>query len=288
MSKLRRETRETQVLCEVRRGTGEADVKIADRFLSHMVETLARYASLDVSVEAVGDLRHHLVEDVAITLGLALKDEVPEKAARYGWAQIPMDEALAEAAVDLGGRPWYVGRLPSKLYTHFLHSFATNLGRHAARAGAARRRPPPPRGGGGEGRGPRPAPGHGRGGSGVQHQGVREAGADRLMLRPRVIVCLDVKDGRVVKGVRFEGLRDVGDPVELAARYEAEGADEIVYLDVSASREGRGTLLGHRAPHGRDALHPAHGGRRRPFGGRHRAAPAGRSRQGEREHGGGA
>lgn len=63
------------------------------------------------------------------------------------------------------------------------------------------------------------------------------------MLRPRVIVCLDVKDGRVVKGVRFEGLRDVGDPVALARRYEEEGADEIVYLDVSASREGRGTLL---------------------------------------------
>jgi cyclase len=63
------------------------------------------------------------------------------------------------------------------------------------------------------------------------------------MLRPRIIVCLDVKDGRVVKGTRFRGLRDVGDPVELAARYEAEGADEIVFLDVSASREGRGTLL---------------------------------------------
>jgi cyclase len=63
------------------------------------------------------------------------------------------------------------------------------------------------------------------------------------MLRPRVIVCLDVKHGRVVKGTRFKGLRDVGDPVELAARYEAEGADEIVFLDVSASREGRGTLL---------------------------------------------
>lgn len=128
MSKLRRETRETQILCEVRRGTGEADVKIGDRFLSHMIETLARYASLDVGIEAVGDLKHHLVEDVAITLGLALKDEVPEKAARYGWAQVPMDESLAEAAVDLGGRPYYVGRLPSKLYTHFLHSFATNLG----------------------------------------------------------------------------------------------------------------------------------------------------------------
>lgn len=63
------------------------------------------------------------------------------------------------------------------------------------------------------------------------------------MLRPRVIVCLDVKDGRVVKGTGFKGLRDVGDPVELAARYEAEGADEIVFLDVSASSEGRGTLL---------------------------------------------
>jgi imidazoleglycerol-phosphate dehydratase len=128
VSKLSRETRETKVLCEVRRGGGEADVHIGDRFLSHMVETLARYAGVDVSVEAVGDLRHHLVEDVAITLGLALKDEVPEKAARYGWAQVPMDESLAEASIDVGGRPYYVGRLPSKLYTHFLHSLATNLG----------------------------------------------------------------------------------------------------------------------------------------------------------------
>ena len=63
------------------------------------------------------------------------------------------------------------------------------------------------------------------------------------MLRPRVIVCLDVKDGRVVKGTQFKNLRDVGDPVELAQRYEQEGADEIVYLDVSASKEARGTLL---------------------------------------------
>jgi cyclase len=59
----------------------------------------------------------------------------------------------------------------------------------------------------------------------------------------RLIVCLDVRAGRVVKGVRFEGLRDVGDPVELAARYEAEGADEIVFLDISASAEERTTLL---------------------------------------------
>lgn len=63
------------------------------------------------------------------------------------------------------------------------------------------------------------------------------------MLHKRIIVCLDVKDGRVVKGVRFEDLRDMGDPVELAVRYEAEGADEIVFLDISAATEGRSTLL---------------------------------------------
>lgn len=59
----------------------------------------------------------------------------------------------------------------------------------------------------------------------------------------RVIPCLDVNQGRVVKGVNFLGLRDAGDPVELAARYDAEGADELTFLDVSASKDGRGTML---------------------------------------------
>jgi imidazole glycerol-phosphate synthase subunit HisF len=63
------------------------------------------------------------------------------------------------------------------------------------------------------------------------------------MLRRRVIVCLDVDGGRVVKGVRFVGLRDIGDPVALAEQYEADGADEIVFLDISASAESRATLL---------------------------------------------
>jgi len=62
------------------------------------------------------------------------------------------------------------------------------------------------------------------------------------MLLHRVIVCLDIKDGRVVKGVNFVGLRDAGDPVEVAKRYEAEGADELVFLDISASHEGRDIL----------------------------------------------
>jgi len=64
-----------------------------------------------------------------------------------------------------------------------------------------------------------------------------------VTLTHRVIVCLDVRDGRVVKGTHFVDLRDIGDPVELASRYEAEGADEVVFLDISASSENRGTLL---------------------------------------------
>jgi cyclase len=59
----------------------------------------------------------------------------------------------------------------------------------------------------------------------------------------RIIPCLDVKDGRVVKGVHFENLRDAGDPVEAASRYDAQGADEVTYLDIAATQENRGTLL---------------------------------------------
>jgi cyclase len=63
------------------------------------------------------------------------------------------------------------------------------------------------------------------------------------MLKVRIIPCLDVKDGRVVKGVNFEGLRDAGDPVEQAIIYDKAGADELCFLDITASAENRGTLL---------------------------------------------
>lgn len=62
------------------------------------------------------------------------------------------------------------------------------------------------------------------------------------MLAKRIIPCLDVKNGRTVKGINFEGLADVGDPVELGTRYALEGADELVYLDITASKEGRSTF----------------------------------------------
>ena len=64
-----------------------------------------------------------------------------------------------------------------------------------------------------------------------------------MALAVRVIPCLDVDHGRVVKGINFDNLRDAGDPVELAARYDELGADELTFLDVSASKDGRGTML---------------------------------------------
>ena len=62
------------------------------------------------------------------------------------------------------------------------------------------------------------------------------------MVAKRIIPCLDVKDGKTVKGINFVGLREVGDPVELGAYYASQGADELVYLDISATHEGRGTF----------------------------------------------
>ena len=64
-----------------------------------------------------------------------------------------------------------------------------------------------------------------------------------MTLTKRIIPCLDIKDGRVVKGTNFLGLRDAGDPVELAARYNEQGADEVVFLDITASKENRSALI---------------------------------------------
>jgi len=128
MSKVQRETRETNITLEVKIGSGKVEASTGEPFLDHMLITLGRYAGLDLTISATGDMRHHLIEDVAITLGLALSQEVPAQAERYGWALVPMDEALAQAAVDVGGRSFYSGKIPSPLYEHFLHSFAINLG----------------------------------------------------------------------------------------------------------------------------------------------------------------
>ena len=121
-----RNTRETQIRVEVVPGTGTSEVDTTIQFLDHMLVTLARYASLDLKVAARGDLRHHLIEDVAIALGTAVATLVPPRAARYGDRFIPMDDALVHVALDLGGRPYYCGPLPSDLYDHWFRSFADN------------------------------------------------------------------------------------------------------------------------------------------------------------------
>jgi imidazoleglycerol-phosphate dehydratase len=88
-----------------------------------MLSTLARYAGVDLEVEARGDLRHHLIEDVAITLGTALRQMAPATAARYGDCTVAMDDALVHAVLDFGGRPYYRGPVPSSLYEHWMRSF---------------------------------------------------------------------------------------------------------------------------------------------------------------------
>lgn len=97
-------------------------------FYDHMLTTLLRYAGIRGSVQATGDLRHHIVEDVAIAIGRAVRELVPAKCARYGHRAIPMDDALVLAAVDVGGRYFFAGSVPNALHTHAMRSFAEHLG----------------------------------------------------------------------------------------------------------------------------------------------------------------
>lgn len=123
MSRLTRETGETRVEIAL---DGSPTISTDDDFLTHMLITLAKYSGLPLAVDASGDLRHHLIEDVAITLGTLLGRETPETCARYGNATIPMDDALVQVALDAGGRPHFEGALPSDLYVHFFRSLALN------------------------------------------------------------------------------------------------------------------------------------------------------------------
>lgn len=124
MTTIERETRETKIRITLSRTELDIEVSTGEPFLDHMLMTWARYARLGLTVHARGDLRHHLIEDVAITLGVAFRGIVTPTAARYGHRVIPMDEALVEAAVDVGGRASYHGPIPSSLYDHFMQSFA--------------------------------------------------------------------------------------------------------------------------------------------------------------------
>ena len=124
MTVLTRETRETRVRVQIEPGPGEGTIDTSVRFLDHMLATLARYSGLALSVTARGDLPHHIIEDTAIALGAAIEQYRAPRIVRFGDRTIPMDDALVHACIDLGGRPFYEGPLPSTLYDHWMRSFA--------------------------------------------------------------------------------------------------------------------------------------------------------------------
>lgn len=119
-----RNTSETRIRVELSANAASTSIETSRPFLDHMLVTLARYSGLGLHVRASGDLPHHLIEDVAICVGTAVGSLAPATAARYGERTIPMDDALVQCVLDLGGRPYYRGPLPSSSYDHWMRSFA--------------------------------------------------------------------------------------------------------------------------------------------------------------------
>lgn len=124
MKRIERGTSETQVSVRLVSADEAAIIDTSVPFLDHMLRTLARYSGLPLAIAARGDLRHHIVEDVAISVGELVAACDPAAAARYGDRTIPMDDALVHCALDIGGRFYYEGPLPSTLYDHWMRSFA--------------------------------------------------------------------------------------------------------------------------------------------------------------------
>lgn len=126
MTTIVRDTKETSIRVGLEAGGQGSEIETGEPFLDHMLVALGKYAGVTLSVAARGDLRHHLIEDVGIAVGAAVAAFAPATCARYGERTIPMDEALVQVVVDIGGRPYYAGRLPSSLYDHWFRSFADN------------------------------------------------------------------------------------------------------------------------------------------------------------------
>jgi imidazoleglycerol-phosphate dehydratase len=122
MKSILRETKETRVKISL----GDAPrVDTSLPFFDHMLTAFSTYAGLPLVIEARGDLHHHLMEDVALTVGAFVRKNTPKTCARYGERTIPMDDALVQAVIDMSGRPHFRGKLPNRLYTHWFRSFAT-------------------------------------------------------------------------------------------------------------------------------------------------------------------
>ncbi len=139
-SKVSRKTRETEVYVNVNLdGEGKAEIETGVAFLDHMVTSLATHSLIDITASAKGDLRHHVIEDVAICLGEALRKALGEGRGiqRFGHAIVPMDSSLAFSAVDLAQRPSAkidlklkgsaIEDAPCEDVRHFLETLASSL-----------------------------------------------------------------------------------------------------------------------------------------------------------------
>ena len=134
-----RVTKETNILVEINLdGSGRNELSTGIGFFDHMLEQIAKHGNMDLTVKVNGDLEideHHTIEDVAITLGEAFIKALGSKKAieRYGFL-LPMDDCLAQVAIDFGGRPWLVwdvdfkremiGEMPTEMFMHFFKSFS--------------------------------------------------------------------------------------------------------------------------------------------------------------------
>ena len=139
-----RSTRETSITITLDLdGTGVTEIATGIGFLDHLLGSLAHHGLFDLAVQARGDLQvdeHHTVEDVALVLGAAFAEALGDRAGinRFGQSAVPMDEALANAVIDVGGRPYAVldlpfcgervGELPLQLVEHALEAFARTAG----------------------------------------------------------------------------------------------------------------------------------------------------------------
>jgi len=140
-AEISRQTRETNVRVELNLdGTGKTTAQTGIGFFDHMLDLLGRHALIDLNVQAQGDLQvdaHHTVEDVGLVIGQAILQALGDKRGifRYGWANVPMDESMAQVAIDLSGRPAFVfkvqfagpliGQFPVELVEEFFKSLAT-------------------------------------------------------------------------------------------------------------------------------------------------------------------
>lgn len=133
-ARVERTTKESSVVVELDiDGTGHADVETGVGFFDHMMQTLGKHAGFDLKIRTEGDLHvdsHHTVEDTALAFGQALKQALGDKSGirRFGDALVPIDEALAQAAIDLSGRPYVMHEEPQ--IVELIGAYDTTLTRH--------------------------------------------------------------------------------------------------------------------------------------------------------------